>query len=109
MVDLQGGYAASSVGFTWWVVIAGTGPRPPARGGSFILGRLAVEVFPGVDGLKQTQVLFMTVKCQHVAGVVHLAVCPFVVVGIDLHGVLGVLQQCVHPLAVLVKIQEGEM
>lgn len=109
MVDLQGGHAAGSVGFAWRVVFTGTGPRPPPRSAPFVLGRLTVMVFPGVDRLKKTEVLLVAVECQHIAGVVHLVVSSIVLVCINLCGVLGVFQQSVHPLAVLVNIQEGEM
>ncbi|TNN48603.1 hypothetical protein EYF80_041190 [Liparis tanakae] len=107
VMDLQGGQAAGSFGSARRVVVAGAGPGPPRDAAPFVLGGLAVGVFPGVDGPEQTEVLLVAVECQHKTGVVHLVSPPVVLV--HLHGVLGVLQQRVHPLAVFVNIQEGEM
>lgn len=108
VVDLQGGGAAGAARFARWVVVTGTGSRfTPRRWPPLVLGRPAVVVFPGVDGLEQTQVLFVAVQSEHVAGVVSPVVAP--VVFVDLRGVLSVFQQRGHPLAVLVQVQEGEV
>jgi len=107
VMDLQGGQAARSFGSARRMVVAEAGPGPPHGTAPFVLGGLAIWVFPSVDGPKQTEVLLVAVKCQHKTGVVHLVTPPVVLV--DLHGVLGVFQQRVHPLAMLVNIQEGEM
>lgn len=107
VVDLQGGHAAGSVGLACGVVIVG--PWPAGGGNAFVLRRLTVEVLPSVDGLEHAEVLLVAVERQHEAGVVHLVASPLFIVCVDLRGVLGVFQESVHPLLVLVEIQEGEM
>ncbi|KAG7226941.1 hypothetical protein INR49_022236, partial [Caranx melampygus] len=52
---------------------------------------------------------FPSRSSPHEAGVVNFVASSVVLICVDLHGVLGELQQRVHPLAVLVNVQEGEM
>jgi len=128
VVDLQGGHGSRAVGLALRrlrgvvvvvvvvVVVAGTGPRaaqprrPTPGRPRLVLGRPVVGVLAGVHGLEEAQVLLVAVERQHVAGVVRPAAGPLVVVVVvAAHGVLRVLQQGVHPLAVLVHVQEREM
>lgn len=51
----------------------------------------------------------MAVECQDVARVVYLVAGAIVLVSVYLHGILGELQQCLHPCTVLVQVQEGKV
>lgn len=109
VVDLQGGGAAGAVRFAGWEIVTRTGSHLAPRRPRLVLRRLTVMVLPRVDGFEQAQVLLVAVQSEHVARVVDPSVPPVVLVGINLHGVLSVLQQRGHPLAVLVQVQEGEV
>lgn len=108
VVDLQGGQAAGSVGFAGRVVLVG-----PRASRAFVLGRLGVGVLAGVDGFEHAEVLLVAVEGQHQARVVNSGVPSLVVVAaaaaVGLRGVLGEFQEAVHPLPVLVQVQEGEV
>lgn len=108
-MDLQGGRAAGSVGFAARVV------RPSraaaAAAAAFVLGSLGVGVLAGVDGFEHAEVLLVAVEGQHEACVVNSGVpsLVFVVAAVALCGVRGEFQEAVHPLPVLVQVQEGEV
>lgn len=108
VVDLQGGQAAGSVGFAGRVVLVG-----PRASRAFVLGRLGVGVLAGVDGFEHAEVLLVAVEGQHQARVVNSGVPSLVVVAaaaaVGLRGILGEFQEAVHPLPVLVQVQEGEV
>lgn len=110
VVDLQGRQAAGSVGFAGRVVLVG--PRA-SRAAAFVLGRLGVGVLTGVDGFEHAEVLLVAVEGQHQARVVNSGVPSLVVAAaaatVGLRGVLGEFQEAVHPLPVLVQVQEGEV
>lgn len=108
VVDLQGGRAAGSVGFASRVV------RPPcaAVAAAFVLRSLGVGVLAGVDGFEHAEVLLVAIEGQHEACVVDAGVPSLVFVAavtVDLCGVRGEFQEAVHPPAVLVQVQEGEV
>lgn len=110
VVDLQGGRAAGSVGFAARVVR----PSCAAAAAPFVLGSLGAGVLAGVDGFEHAEVLLVAVEGQHEACVVNCGVpsLVFVVVAaaaVDLCGVRGEFQEAVHPLPVLVQVQEGEV
>lgn len=112
VVDLQGGQAAGSVGFAGRVVLVGPGASRAAAA-AFVLGRLGVGVLAGVDGFEHAEVLLVAVEGQHQARVVNSGVPSLVVAAaaaaVGLRGVLGEFQEAVHPLPVLVQVQEGEV
>lgn len=116
VVDLQCGRAAGSAGFAARVV------RPPRAAAAaaataataFILGSLGVGVLAGVDGFEHAKVLFVAVEGQHEACVVNSGVPSLVFVvaaaaAVNLCAVWGEFQEAVHPLPVLVQVQEGEV
>lgn len=109
VVDVQGGGAAGAVRFTRRMIVTGAGSQLPPGRSPLVLGRLTVVVFPGVDGLEQTQVLFVAIQSEHVASEVPPPVTAVVFVCVDMRDVLSIFQQRVHPLAVLVQVQEGEV
>lgn len=115
VVDLQSGQAAGSVGFAVRVVLVGPRASRAAAAAAFVLGRLGVGVLAGVDGFEHAEVLLVAVEGQHQARVVNSGVSSLVVAAaaaaaaVGLRGVLGEFQEAVHPLPVLVQVQEGEV
>lgn len=109
VVDLQSGHAARSVGS------AGRVSRPSggATAAGFVLRRLGVRVLAGVDGLEYAKVLLVAVEGQNEARVVDsgdpLLVFVVAAAAVDLRAVRGEFQEAVHPLAVFVQVQEGEV
>lgn len=109
VVDLEGGGGSGPRdGLAGGLLLSWPGPAPPCSSSGRLLSGLAVQVLTRIDGFEEAEVLFVAIEGQDISGIVHL-VAGIILVIIGVHGVLGKFQKCVHPFAVLVHIQEGEV